>query len=149
MAFEQYIPSRRFVEHLAGAERQRARVRCSSAGQHARGAAGLEGGRRKRTRGGDRPGKRRNGRRVARSVAAARLEGGGRCERARERARVQRAGAGAANKRRTVAFRPARWTTYAARAVFARPLEQLFRLRALKGGILRRGASLARLLEML
>ena len=76
MAFEQYIPSRRFVEHLAGAERQRARGRCSSADQHARGAAGLEGARRKRARGGDRPGKRQNGRRVARSAAAARLEGG-------------------------------------------------------------------------
>ena len=43
MAFEQYIPSRHFVKHLAGAERQRARGRCSSADQHARGAAGLEG----------------------------------------------------------------------------------------------------------
>ena len=100
MAFEQYIPSRRFVEHLAGAERQRAHGRCSSEDQHARGAAGLEGGRRKHARGGDRPGKRRNGRRVAQSAAAARLDGGGGAS--------ERAGAVAANKRRAIEFRPTR-----------------------------------------
>ena len=128
MKFEQYIPCRRFVKHLAGAARQRALGRCSSDDGGARAPAGLGGDGAEARRRGDRPGKRRNGRRVARAAAAPRLEGGGGV--ASERARVQRAGAGAANKRRAIAFRPARWTTYAARAVFTRPLEQLFRLRA-------------------
>ena len=78
MAFEQYIPSRRFVEHLAGAERQRARGRCSSEDGRARGAAGLEGGRRSRRGAGIGRGSAgtvagRNG--MARAVAAPRLDG--------------------------------------------------------------------------
>ena len=76
MTFEQYIPCRRFVEHLAGTERQRALERCSSDNRRARGAAGLEGGAEKPPRGGDRSRKRQNGRQVARSAAAARLDGG-------------------------------------------------------------------------
>ena len=52
MKFEQYIPCRRFVEHLAGAARQRALGRCSSDDGGARAPAVLGGDGRKRGRAG-------------------------------------------------------------------------------------------------
>nr|CAR85685.1 hypothetical protein [Aegilops speltoides] len=69
--------ARRFVEHLAGAARQRALGRCSSDDGGARGPAGLGGDGAKAQRRGDRPGKRLNGRWGARAAAAARPDGGG------------------------------------------------------------------------
>ena len=63
MKFEQYIPCRRFAEHLAGAARQRALGRCSSDDGGARAPAGLGGDGAEARRRGDRPGKRLNGRR--------------------------------------------------------------------------------------
>ena len=67
----------------------------------------------------------------------------------RERSSVPCAVAGARNTPRGMAFPTARPTRYSARAVFARPLERPTALRALKRTNLWRGASLARLLEML
>ena len=77
MKFEQYIPCRRFVEHLAGAAWQRALGRCSSYDGGARVPAGLGGDGAEARRRGDRPGKRLNGRRGARAAAAARPDEGG------------------------------------------------------------------------
>ena len=57
MKFEQYIPCRRFVKHLAGAARQRALRRCSSDDRGTRAPAVLGGDGRKRGARGDRPGK--------------------------------------------------------------------------------------------
>ena len=75
MKFEQYIPYRRFVKHLAGAARQRALGRCSSDDGGARAPAGLGGDGAEAGRRGDTPGKRLNGRRGARVTAAARWIG--------------------------------------------------------------------------
>ena len=57
MKFEQYIPCRRFVKHLAGAARQRALGRCFSDDGGARAPAGLGGDGAKARARGDRPGK--------------------------------------------------------------------------------------------
>ena len=67
---------------------------------------GTRRGAEKPLRRGDRPGKHRNGRCVVRAAAAVRLDGG--LEVASGRARVQRARADAASKRRVIPFRPAR-----------------------------------------
>ena len=98
MKFEQYIPCRRFVKHLAGAARQRALGRCSSDDGGARAPAVLGGDGRKRGRAGIGRGSL-NGRRGARAAAAARPDGGWKWERkcGRERWSVPRAAAGARN----------------------------------------------------
>ena len=83
MKFEQYIPCRRFVKHLAGAARQRALGRCFSDDGGARAPTGLEGMTRKRGRAGIGLGSL-NGSRGARVAAAARPDGGGSGGRAHE-----------------------------------------------------------------
>ena len=77
MKFEQYIHCRCFVEHLAGAARQRALGRCSSDDGGTRAPAGVGGDGAEARQRWDRPGKRMNGRRGARAAAAARPDGGG------------------------------------------------------------------------
>ena len=110
MKFEQYIHCRCFVEHLAGAARQRALGRCSSDDGRARVPAGLGGDGAEVRRHEDRPGKRLNGHRGGAGGSSGAAGWGWKWERKweSERARVQHAGAGAANKRRAIAFRPAR-----------------------------------------
>ena len=99
MKFEQYIPCGRFVEHLAGAERQRALGRCSSDDGGARAPMGLGGNGAEARRRGDRPGKRLNGRRGARAGGGGAAGWGWKWERKceSERSSVPRAVAGARN----------------------------------------------------
>ena len=122
MKFEQYIPCRRFVKHLAGAARQRALGRCSSDDGGARAPAGLGRDGRKRGRAGIGRGSL-NGRRVARSAAAVRLDGGwelrasARESSARERAQQisgarLRFGPRAGLRMPRARFLRARWSSY-------------------------------------
>ena len=78
-----------------------------------------------------------------------RVEGGAAERVRRERSSLRRAEVGTPNTQRAMAIRTVRPALYAAHALIARPLEPLYRLRALKRANLRRGACLARLLEML